>query len=72
LTCYFRHLEQIFKAARIRVTQENRLQIDKAIHSVVGTRYKNCWAAWREVKKRIAEDKGRFIAELKKELTKHP
>jgi molecular chaperone GrpE (heat shock protein) len=72
LTCYFRHLEQTFKRAGIEVTRENKREIDKVIHNVVETRYKNFPHAWKEVKKRIAEDEDGFIAEIKKELTKRP
>jgi len=35
------------------------------IHNVVGVDYKDCPAAWREVKKRIAEDEEDFISKLK-------
>jgi hypothetical protein len=68
MTCYFRHLQQVFKKAGIKVTSENKRKIDKAIHSVVGVEYKNCPAAWREVKRRIAKDEDDFVAELKKAL----
>jgi len=32
--------------------------------------YKNCPAAWREVKKRLAEDEEAFVSSLKKALSK--
>jgi len=31
----------------------------------VGVDYKNCPAAWKEVKKRIAEDEADFVSKLK-------
>jgi len=65
MTCYFRHLQQVFKKAGIKVTGENKREIDKIIHAIVGVRYKDCPAAWKEVKKRIAEDEERFVSELK-------
>jgi alkyl hydroperoxide reductase subunit AhpC len=65
MTCYFRHLQEIFKKAGIEVTGENKQEIDRIIHAVVGVDYKNCPAAWREVKKRIAEDEEGFISKLK-------
>lgn len=70
MTCYFRHLEEIFKKAGIEVTSENKREVDKIIHSIIGVDYKNCPAAWREVKKRIADDEDGFISELKKAWTK--
>jgi len=65
LTCYFRHLQQIFKKAGIEVTGENKREIDRVIHSIVGVDYKNCPDAWREVKKRIAEDEESFVSKLR-------
>jgi molecular chaperone GrpE (heat shock protein) len=66
MTCYFRHLQQIFKKAGIEVTAENKRDIDKVIHNIIGVDYKNCSVAWREVKKRIAEDEEDFVFNLKK------
>jgi hypothetical protein len=70
MTCYFRHLKDIFAKANIEVTKENRLDLDKVIHRIVGTRYKDCPATWKEVKKRIGEDEEGFVALLKAEWTK--
>ena len=65
LTCYFRHLQQIFRRAGITVTRENRQELDRIIHSIVNVDYKNCPATWREVKRRITEDEEEFVALLK-------
>jgi len=65
MTCYFRHLKEIFKKAEIEVTNENKREIDKIIHELVGVEYKNCPAAWREIKTRIAQDEGGFVLKLK-------
>ena len=65
MTCYFRHLNEIFNKAGIKVTSKNKRQIDRIIHSIVGVEYKNCPATWREVKKRIAEDETGFVSMLK-------
>ena len=66
VTCYFRHLKRIFETAGIQVTSENRKEIDRLIHSVVGVKYKDCPAAWKEVKKRVAEDEEAFATKLKR------
>jgi len=63
-------LRHIFKKAGIEVTGENKREIDKVIHDIVGVEYKNCPAAWREVKKKITEDDEAFVARLKEALTK--
>jgi len=68
MTCYFRHLQDIFKEAGVKITDENKKQIDRAIHKIVNAKYKNCPLAWRRVKERIQKDemeKKAFIDELK-------
>ncbi len=68
MTCYFRHLTDVFDKAGVTVTKENKKDIDRVIHSIVGVEYKNCSATWKEVKKRIAEDEESFVNMLKREL----
>lgn len=70
MTCYFRHLKDVFKKAGIEVTNENKREIDRVIHGIVGVDYKDCPATWREVKKRIAVDEDGFVSELKKAVAK--
>jgi hypothetical protein len=71
LTCYFRHLKEIFEKAGIEVTSENRQKVDKIIHSIVALKYKDCPSTWKEVKKRITEDEDNFVSALKTEWKKH-
>jgi len=65
MTCYFRHLKQVFEKAGIEVTNKNKREIDKVIHAIVGVDYQNCPAAWKEVKKMLAENETVFISNLK-------
>ncbi|MEM2098763.1 MAG: hypothetical protein QXU99_03315 [Candidatus Bathyarchaeia archaeon] len=65
LTCYFRHISEIFRKAGIEVTKESSQKVDKVIHDIVGLNYKNCPAVWRQVKKQVAEDEAAFVAALK-------
>jgi molecular chaperone GrpE (heat shock protein) len=65
VTCYFRHLKQVFEKAGIEVTSENRKELDKVIHSIVGVKYKNCPDAWKQVKSLISEDEATFVSKLK-------
>jgi hypothetical protein len=65
MTCYFRHLKDVFKKAGIEVTPQNRQDVDRIIHGIVGVDYENCPAAWRQVKNRVAEDEADFTAVLK-------
>jgi ATP-dependent Zn protease len=71
MTCYFRHMTDVFEKVGITVTKENKKEVDRVIHSIVGTEYKNCSATWKEVKKRLAEDEESFMETLKRELTKN-
>ena len=68
MTCYFRHIQNIFKKAGIEVTNQNKREIDRVIHGIVNVEYKNCPATWREVKNRLAEDEEAFVSELRKAL----
>ena len=70
MTCYLRHLNEIFEKAGVTITKENRQDVDRVIHSIVGIKYKNCPATWKEVKKRILEDEEKFVNTLKSKLTK--
>lgn len=70
MTCYFRRIQDIFNKAGIEVTSENKREFDRVVHGIVGVEYKNCSAAWKEVKRRIAEDEDGFVSELKEALGK--
>jgi hypothetical protein len=70
MTCYFRHLQEIFQKAGIKVNKENKQELDKMIHRIMGTKYKDCPGTWRQVKKRIAEDENAFVQQLKTEWKK--
>ena len=65
MTCYFRHLEEVFKKAGIEIISQNRQEIDRIIHDIVGVDYKNCPTVWRQVKNRVAEDETGFVSVLK-------
>jgi len=65
MTCYFRNLKEVFKKAGIEVTPQNRQKIDRIVHDIVGVDYKNCPTAWRQIKKRVAEDEAGFVSALK-------
>ncbi|MFW9835537.1 MAG: hypothetical protein ACFFEK_16160 [Candidatus Thorarchaeota archaeon] len=64
MTCYFRHMKGIFAEIGVDVTPENKKDIDKTIHKLLGVEYKNCSATWKEIKKRLADDESGFIQSL--------
>jgi hypothetical protein len=63
-------MSDVFGQAGVTLTKENKKDVDRVIHSIVGVEYKNCSATWKEVKKRIAEDKEGFVKTLKSKLAK--
>jgi hypothetical protein len=71
MTCYFRHIQNIFKKIGLDINKTNKREIDRVIHKRVGVNYKNCSATWREVKKRIVEDENEFVYKLNKALAEH-
>lgn len=69
MTCYFRHLKEIFVEANITVTSENKKAIDQIIHEILGVKYKNCPSAWRKLKETIKEgNREVFIKNLKNQM----
>lgn len=68
MTCYYRHMKDVFERAGIAVTSENRKEIDKVIHAIVGVEYKDYSYTWGAVKMRFKENEEVFIATLKAAL----
>ena len=71
MTCYFRHLQGIFERAGIEVSDTNKREVDKLIHDIVGIKYKDCPATWKELKNRIAEDEDSLVLELREKWSRH-
>ena len=72
MSCYFRHLDDIFNEAGIEVTSANRRQVDQVIHQIVEVDYKECPAAWKKLKREILQDEKKrrgFVQKLREALT---
>lgn len=66
MSCYFRHIRDIFDDAGIEITAANKKDIDRAIHKIVGVRYKDCPSAWKKIKQHfLADDRSRRILVMK-------
>lgn len=67
MTCYFRHkqMKEVFEEVCVEVTKENKKDLDKVIHGILGVEYKNCPATWKAVKAHLAEDRASFVQQLK-------
>jgi len=57
MSCYFRHLKELFDEAGIEVTPANRKQVDQTIHRLVNVPYKECPQAWKKLKQEILTTK---------------
>jgi hypothetical protein len=69
LTCYFRHIKDLLEEIGVEVTPQNKREIDRLIHGLVGVDYKDCPSTWKEVKRRMAEDRSGFVASLRAALS---
>ena len=68
MSCYFRHLKDVFDEAGIEVTPDNKKQVDRTIHQIVGTNYKDCPGTWQKIKQQIMTDNQKrqeFIVKLR-------
>jgi len=72
MSCYFRHMNDVFNELGIEITKDNKKDIDKAIHKIVDVNYKNCPDTWKKVKEILnssdEKEKKEFIDSLKKEI----
>jgi hypothetical protein len=64
-------MKSIFKKAGVEITKENKKEIDKLVHSIVGVDYKNCSATWKAVKVNLADNESSFVDAIKKNLSSH-
>ena len=58
-------MKEVFAKAGVEITKENRKEVDRIIHSIVGIEYKNCSDTWKAVKVKLADDEDAFIRALK-------
>ena len=62
MSCYLRHLDDVVAATGLKLGPENRKEVDRTVKELLGL--PECPDAWREVKKRLADDEHGFIADL--------
>ena len=71
MSCYLRHLKELLDGAGVKVTPDNKKQIDQAVHRIIGVEYKNCPVAWKTLKQQVLDDEQKrrdFIEKLKHAL----
>ncbi len=59
MSCYFRHIKDIFAEAGVEITKDNKKALDEAIHKAVGVPYKDCPSTGRAVKALLEKPSGR-------------
>ncbi|MBF0119695.1 MAG: hypothetical protein HQK79_12725 [Desulfobacterales bacterium] len=73
MSCYFRHIKNIFDELGIEATKENKKNIDKIMHNIVNVGYKDCSKAWKAIKAHVKGDeniKNRFVEQLREKIKK--
>lgn len=69
MSCYFRHMRDIFTEIGVEITGENKKDVDRAIHKIAGIEYKDCPTTWRTLKAEFLNDdrkRAAFVRRLKK------
>ncbi len=66
MSCYFRHLKDIFAEAGVEVTRENRKRIDRAIHEALGLSEEDCPVVWEKLKQEVMGDEAKRRALARK------
>ena len=69
MTCYFRHMKDIFTEIGVEPTKANKKDMDRKIHDLLGVEYKNCSTSWKQVKVKLEKDREGFLGDLKRILT---
>jgi hypothetical protein len=62
-------MKDVLAEAGVEVTAENRKQIDRVFHELMGVPYKDCPTTWRKLKQELAGDaagRKRLVRRLKK------
>ena len=59
MSCYFRHLKDVFAEAGVEVTPQNKKEIDQAIHRFVEVTYKDCPSTGRKLTQEVLADEGK-------------
>jgi hypothetical protein len=71
MSCYTRHLSDVFETLRVENNKDNRKMMDQSIRKVLKTD-KPCPDVWRKLKTILADEKKKknLVGKLKKEFVK--
>ena len=64
MSCYFRHMADVFAEAgidleEVKADKAKKKELDAKIHGIVGVEYKDCSPTWKHIKEMLADEKGR-------------
>ena len=71
MSCYFRHMKDIWEEAGIEITPKNKKDIDRIVHGIMEVEYKNCSPTWKAIKEQVLGDekaRKRFVKKLQESL----
>jgi hypothetical protein len=70
MSCYIRHLSDIFETLEIEDNKDNRKRMDKFVRKILKTD-KPCPEVWKKLKTILANEKKKkdLVGKLKKEFT---
>jgi hypothetical protein len=69
MSCYIRHLSDVFETLRVENNKDNRKMMDKSIRKLLKTD-KPCPEVWKQLKTVLADEKKKkeLVGKLKKEF----
>ncbi len=72
MSCYFRHLKELFADIGLTVAAAHKKEVDRIIHELNGVEYKNCPDTWAALKPRLADprQKAAFAKKLALKLAR--
>jgi hypothetical protein len=71
MSCYIRHLSDVFETLRVENNKDNRKMMDQSIRRILKTD-KPCPEVWKKLKTILADEKKKknLVGKLKKEFVK--
>jgi len=72
MTCFTRHLKDIFDELGVEPTAENKRRVQRELTKIVKPESKKCWDVWKGTKEYLSDDEKKkfLIKELKARWTK--
>jgi hypothetical protein len=71
MTCYFKNsrMQELFEEIGVKVSKENKKEIDEILHEMLSVEYRNCAATWKLIRRRLKEDGKGFKSRIQEALS---